>query len=341
MAILIQCPDCREKYKFDNVHGGKALACKCGKKLEIPYADKGGSDIKQCPHCGKVGASDRVICIECGYNFNTGTKLKTATDEPHVVEEQAKGKADMLQKLIPKIVPIIKFVIVPLVVLLAGYLIYSSFTGKNYGISKNSPLGTFQKFESELAASQIVKSPDTKPIPKEFGVEGKIYTYVDEALKKASKGFMTESISLAVDSQNRLVGISATFYPPGEGVPTMGSKIYLRMRTYWHKEMEFDKDPKFASKRMGEGKFSYNVDTAVEKNEFVQAKWTKEPGPTALQGSSDTMMFALSGYKIDNLNPASEFEGRSYGKLPGLSGLPGVGTQTDAVKAKPDKDDED
>ena len=80
MAILIQCPDCREKYKFDNVHGGKALACKCGKKLEIPQAAQDGADIKQCPHCGKAGAPDRVICVECGYNFNTGANGKMAGD---------------------------------------------------------------------------------------------------------------------------------------------------------------------------------------------------------------------------------------------------------------------
>ena len=332
MAILIQCPDCREKYKLENSHSGKGLACKCGKKLVIPKASENGADIKQCPFCSSVGAADRVICVECGYNFNTGAKLKMSGGEEQATEEKT--------SIIAKIIPIIKCAVLPLIILIIAYFIYSSFTGKNYGISKSSPLGTFQKFESELTGSQIVKSAETKPIPKEFGVEGKIYTFVDEALKKASKGFTVESISCAVDSQNRLVGISATFYPPGEGVPTFGSKIYLRMRTYWHKEMEFSKDPQFASKRMGEGKFSYNVDTAVEKNGFVQAKWIKEPGPTALQGSSDTMIFALNEYKIDSLIPASNTDWKSLGKVPGLSGIPGFGAKIDAGKAKADKDEE-
>lgn len=340
MAILIQCPDCKEKYKFDNVHGGKMLACKCGKKLEIPAATENTADIKKCPHCGKVGASDRVICVECGYNFSTGAKLKTSSSE-----ERVEGKPSIIPNLISKLVPVIKFAVIPAVVLILAYLIYSSFTGKNYGISKSAPLGTFQKFEGELTRSQIVKSTDTKPIPKEFGVEGKIYTFVDEALKKASKGFMTESISLAVDSQDRIVGITATFFPPGEGVPTLGSKIYLRMRTYWNKEIEFTKNPQFTSKRLGEGKFSYNVDSAVEKNGIVQGKWIKEPGPTALQGSTDTMLLSLNEYKIDSLNPALEMR-NSFGKQSGLSGLsglsalPGVGVKIDASKEKTEKDEE-
>jgi hypothetical protein len=331
MAILIQCPDCREKYKFENVHGGKALACKCGKKLDIPPAAKDGSDIKQCLFCGSVGASDRVICIECGHNFITGTKLKTLREEEPRMEEQVKGKTS----IIPKLIPIIKFVVVPAVILVLGYFIYSSFTAKGYGISKKSPLGTFQKFESELTGSQIVKSADARPIPNEFGVEGKIYTFVDEALKRASKGFLTESISLAVDSQNRVVGIVGTFFPPGEGVPTVGSKIYLRMRTYWNKEMEFGKNPQFISKRMGEGKFSYNVEAATEKNDFVQAKWIKEPAPTALQGSTDTMMFALNEYKVDSLKHAPDSE--SFG---GSAGLSGLGIKMEAGKGNADKGEE-
>ena len=149
---------------------------------------------------------------------------------------------------------------------------------------------------------------------------------------------MVESISCAVDSQNRVVGITATFFPPGEGVPTLGSKVYLMMLIYWQKEMGFGKNPQFTSKRMGDGKFSYNVDTAVEKNELVQAKWIKEPGPTALQGSSDTMIFALNEYKIDSLNPVSEMDRKSFGNI---SGLPGLEVKTDAGKEKTDKDVEE
>ena len=327
MAILIQCPDCREKYTFEDAHGGKSLACKCGRKLEIPPAAADGSDVKQCPFCGNMGAADRVICVGCGYNFNTGKKLKTSGGEEAVEETPS---------IISKLIPIIKLVVVPILILAFAYFIYSSFTGKNYGISKSSPLGTFQKIEKELTGSQILKSPDTRPIPKGFGVEGKIYTFVDENLKKASKGFTVESISCAVDSQNRVVGVAATFFPPGEGIPTLGTRVYLRMLAYWQKEMEFGKNPKFASKRLGEGKFSYEVETAVEKNETVQSKWIKEPGPTALQGSSDTMIFALNEYNIDCLNP--EAERSSFMKIPGLSGL---GIKTGAGKVKADKDDEE
>ncbi|MFA6294514.1 MAG: hypothetical protein WC637_22170, partial [Victivallales bacterium] len=165
MAIFIQCPECREKYKFENVHGGKSLACKCGKKIEIPAAAKDGSDISQCLFCKSVGPSDRIICIECGHNFKTGVKLKTLRDDDEHAVKHEEVKASPVQKLIPKIIPIAKFVVAPLVLLLLAYMIYGAFTGKNYGISKNAPLGTLQKIEGELTGSQIVKSPDVKPIP--------------------------------------------------------------------------------------------------------------------------------------------------------------------------------
>jgi hypothetical protein len=75
----------------------------------------------------------------------------------------------------------------------------------------------------------------------------------------------------------------------------------------------------------------------VEKNGLVQAKWIKEPGPSALQGSSDTMTFALNEYKIDSLTPASEMERNFFGTLPGLSG----GIKIDAGNGKANKDVEE
>ncbi|HCE44818.1 MAG TPA: hypothetical protein DET40_14860 [Lentisphaeria bacterium] len=301
MAIFIQCPDCREKYKFENVHGGKNLACKCGRKLEIPPAAEDGSDIKECPFCNALGAPDAVICVGCGYNFNTGKKIKApAEDEP----EEEQGPSTM-----QKLIPIIKFVVAPLVILIVGFLIYSSVTGKSYGISKTAPLGVFDRIDREFIEIKLVKDAETKPIPKDFGVEGKIYTYVDEILKKRTKGFTIESISVAVDAQNRVVGFYSTFYPPGEGIPTTGSKVYLRMLGFWKDEMELPKSPDFKTQRVGgDGRLGYNMDVANVENNVVKAQWSKEPGPTALQASTDMIIVSLKEFKVEKLAMSPEQE---------------------------------
>ncbi|HBC85475.1 MAG TPA: hypothetical protein DCZ94_00830 [Lentisphaeria bacterium] len=301
MAIFIQCPECREKYKFENVHGGKSLACKCGKKLEIPQAPADGTDIKECPFCKATVGPDAVICVGCGYNFNTGKKIKAPAEEEST-EEQGPGMAQ-------KIIPIIKFVVVPLIIIVVGFLIYRSITGKSYGISKDAPLGIFDVIDKEFIEIKLAKSAETKPIPKGFGVEGKIYTYVDEILKKHSKGMVVEEISVAVDNQNRVVGFYANFYPPGEGIPTTGSKVYLRMLGLWKDEMALPRSPDFKTRRVGgEGRLGYNMDVATAQNESVSAQWTKEPGPTPLQASSDMMNFALKEYKVENLAMSPEAE---------------------------------
>ncbi len=301
MAIFIQCPECKEKYKFENAHGGKSLACKCGRKLDIPQAPANEGDIKECPFCKGLGGVDAVICVGCGYNFNTGRKMKTEADEENT-EEQGPS-------ILQKIIPIIKFVVIPLVILVVGFLIYRSMTGKSYGISADAPLGVFEKIDKEFIEIKLAKSAETRPIPKGFGVEGKIYTYEDEILKKHSKGMIIETISIAVDNNNKVVGFYANFYPPGEGIPTTGTKVYLRMLGMWKDEMELPRTPDFKTKRVGgEGRLGYNMDVASAENQNISAQWTKEPGPTALQASSDIMSFALKQYKVDALARSPEAE---------------------------------
>ncbi|MFZ2658554.1 MAG: hypothetical protein WAX69_26715, partial [Victivallales bacterium] len=294
-------PDCREKYKFENAHGGKELACKCGKKLAIPPAAADGGDIKECPFCKALATPDAIICVGCGYNFNTGKKIKAPADD--------ESSEDQGPSTMQKIVPIIKLVVFPIAILVIGFLIYSSMTGKSYGISKTAPLGVFEKIDREFTEIKLVKEAEPKPIPKDFGVEGKIYTYVDEILKKRTKGFSIESISVAVDNQNRVVGFYSTFYPPGEGIPTTGSKVYLRMLGFWKSEMELPKSPEFKTKRIGgDGRFGYDMEVSTVQNNDVKAQWTKEPGPTALQASTDMMSFALKEYKVESLALSPEAE---------------------------------
>ncbi len=337
MAISIQCPECREKYQIENEHGGKALECKCGKNLDIPQAPADGGDIKECPFCKATTGLDAVICVGCGYNFSTGVKMKASAE----AEEESAGEQG--PSLAVKILPIVKFVVVPLVLIVVAFLIYRSLTGKHYGISKAAPLGVFDIIDKELTQKKLVKSADTKPIPKGFGVEGKIYTYGDEALKKASKGALDESISVAVDGQNRVVGFFGTFFPPGEAVPVAGSKVYLNMLLYWQDEMELPKKPNFENKQLGEGRASYSVNTATAQNEKVSAQWVKEPGPTALQASSDTMCFALKEYKVENLARSPEIdyltESKEGKQSEGESGEAASGETSDAPKGPQGADD--
>ena len=314
MSIMIQCLGCKEKYTLGNEHGGKSLSCKCGQKLSIPGPAEDGSDIKECPSCKNVGAPERVLCVECGYNFQTGRKVSA----PSAVEEEP---VDDGTSPMEKIMAIVKFVVVPAVILVVVAVIYFSMTGKNYGISGSAPLGKLAKYESELTGVGLVKEADGKPIPKGFGVEGKIITFTDEKLKKSSRFGPTETISFLVDAQGKVVGITAIFFAPGVGVPTPGSKICMRIKGLWINDMGFPK-AEFTTTEIKVGGYSIYEDIATADNGKVCAKWTREANSGALAMTSDRVFFALKDYKLESLEESDlesflpEKGGKLVPKLP-------------------------
>jgi predicted RNA-binding Zn-ribbon protein involved in translation (DUF1610 family) len=89
MPITITCTACGRKQQVREALGGKRVKCPgCGAAVEVPEAEawtssepEGGASgleqIRQCPSCKKEWPAATLVCTNCGYNFQTGRKLKT------------------------------------------------------------------------------------------------------------------------------------------------------------------------------------------------------------------------------------------------------------------------
>jgi hypothetical protein len=120
MAIVVTCEACAGRFSVGEQHAGKTAKCpRCGQRLVIPKAHEttrpkpevalppqgqvtpkpsvqpssGLADLldevklpsvpssgPKCPACGYPVAANAVLCVQCGYDARTGTKL--AAPEP-------------------------------------------------------------------------------------------------------------------------------------------------------------------------------------------------------------------------------------------------------------------
>lgn len=96
MAISVYCEQCQETYKVKNELVGKRCKCKNGHALMIPNADgvaaapptaatdpspakpkpsKTAAKQKKCPSCKAALAPQAVLCVACGFDLRTGSKV--------------------------------------------------------------------------------------------------------------------------------------------------------------------------------------------------------------------------------------------------------------------------
>ena len=101
MAGKFSCDACGKQYSWKPELAGKRVKCKCGTPIGIPAHDPAGDDVGDlgdlaalsegapttpgavaggptCPGCGSGVDPSAVICVNCGQNLKTGTKLKTS-----------------------------------------------------------------------------------------------------------------------------------------------------------------------------------------------------------------------------------------------------------------------
>ncbi len=85
MSISVEC-HCGERLSVPSDLAGKRYPCPvCQANLEVPSEETAHSEesayraeaICKCPKCRKEWPNKTAVCIECGYNFRTGKKLKT------------------------------------------------------------------------------------------------------------------------------------------------------------------------------------------------------------------------------------------------------------------------
>jgi uncharacterized protein UPF0547 len=232
MDISIHCPICRATYDVDEEVVGQSVTCECGQNFVATAEAKHTKTIalgsKLCPGCEEVVAVDTIICVDCGYNFNTGTSMGTEIQtEPEIVEDTGPGMAT-------KLIPLIKPLIILMVVAAVGWMVYSSLTSKFFGISEESPLGTIEELDKHFAKVGLIKRPQADTLPKGFGTAGKIYRYDNKKMSQKSNGALSETAFVAVDSANQVCGVGGAFTPASKSIPGgIGSKVKGFITKYW------------------------------------------------------------------------------------------------------------
>jgi hypothetical protein len=91
MAIEVQCP-CGKRLQADDEQAGRKVRCPaCNTVVDVPApAEPAGyavERVRKCPGCKREWPTDTVVCVECGYNFETGRKMRTKYHIPDRVVE--------------------------------------------------------------------------------------------------------------------------------------------------------------------------------------------------------------------------------------------------------------
>ncbi len=250
MEVSIHCPICKAHYDVDESVVGETVTCECGQDFIARAEDKFSKTIplgyKQCPNCGEPVETAAILCVECGYNFNTGTTVAAPAADEEEENEVVAPRPNPFAKLGEKLKPLLKPLGIVVVIILAGwgaYMGYSSLTTKHFGISQNAPLGTLTKLDKYFGQVGLEKQGSPGELPKTFGTNGKLYRYYNRQLAQLSKGVLRGIVAVAVDSNGKVCGITASFTPSTSAVPAgIGNKVKNFIKLYW-RETGCVKDP--------------------------------------------------------------------------------------------------
>ena len=104
MPVIVQCEACGVRLKAPEKLMGKRVRCRCGAAVPMPpdplgpeVADLSGliDEISpvamSCPSCGAAMDASAVLCVACGFNKQTGKKMKAAS-APAKAKSKTKAK---------------------------------------------------------------------------------------------------------------------------------------------------------------------------------------------------------------------------------------------------------
>ena len=94
-TIEFTCESCEQAYRVKAELAGKKMKCKCSHVMHIPQpaaddqpgvldlddlgiAAQPANFSKQCPSCNNDLPASAILCINCGYNLNTGKQANAA-----------------------------------------------------------------------------------------------------------------------------------------------------------------------------------------------------------------------------------------------------------------------
>ena len=286
--ITLNCPDCGKEYSLPDEMAGKKASCECGAILFVPKTVTAPEGMKTCPNCNTVSDEKSVLCTACGYNFDTGGRVRSAST---TVQSDENPKLVLIMKMIKPAV----FAIIFMIIL---YIVYSTFFAKNYGVSSSSPLGTFQSIENHLLKYGYEQEPDNSDkLPEVFKKGCKKIEWKDVKLAKLSQGMYVERIFVIVDPDKKILAIGAKFKGGVKSIPgDTGSRSGRFLSSFW-KEVGLLSPPEYKEVVKGEGRWSYTFNKANDTVNEISGEWIEYPEEITILPSSHTMIIAYSRYK--------------------------------------------
>ena len=306
--ITLNCPDCDQKYELDDSMAGKKAECQCGAMLFIPKTVDVPPGQKNCLACKTLVDEKSVICMECGYNFQTGDRVRTA----RVVKEDSQ-KTLFLRRIIKPCILLIIAVVVAIVV-------YRMLFVKHHGISSSKPMGDFALIAEHLNKCNYVKQ-DVKNsyVPDFFGKGATVVRWKDVKLEKISKGMFSEVIFVVLSPKNAVLAIGANFKGAVDSIPgDTGSKTGRFMASFW-KEVDLPFPPVFKNITKGKGAWLSSYKIAKAKVHDLKGEWMEYPSSISVLPSSNTMIITYSRftdatYKNVKSKPYEGFNAKSFNK---------------------------
>lgn len=136
MSIVVECKSCRKKQKAPPTLAGKRVRCKCGNVIAIPVeappatpSELDLSDVSlmshgdtvaapsSCPSCMMVMLEGAILCLNCGFNKQTGQRVGgesavTATDADSSALKRKKVEAKPPPAWVGSLVKLVIFLVV-------------------------------------------------------------------------------------------------------------------------------------------------------------------------------------------------------------------------------------
>lgn len=308
MEISIHCPICHASYDVDEEIIGQTVTCECGQTFTATPEKKNTKPIalgsKLCPNCEEVVAVDTILCVNCGYNFNTGAVVGAASESENVVEEGDAGPG-----LGAKLMPLLKPLVILLILVAVGWFIYSSATAKFFGISEENPLGTIEALDKHFARVGLIKRPQAEPLPKAFGTTGKIYRYDNKKMAQQSNGVLSETVFVAVDSNNKVCGVGGSFTPASKAIPGgIGSKVKGFITKFWEEVgcVKDNNNTKTVTHKGLTASMTWHEYITESKSGAVKGQWREvASNGTGLTEGKNTVYVVGAQYSGAALSPGS------------------------------------
>ncbi len=81
------CQACGRIYAWKAEYAGRRLKCKCGQSMgpltaptPVPDNKTAGAAASTCPSCGSPLEPSAILCVQCGFNLKTNSRMSTHVD---------------------------------------------------------------------------------------------------------------------------------------------------------------------------------------------------------------------------------------------------------------------